>query len=101
MIIAPKQDGSLHRVVNYQAVNSHRPRRTHYAESPWQIASTYLHLVSKLCLMYGMAITVCLSTPKTDTLRLSLLKRVTSSTELHLNAYYVRGTGTRKGLMMS
>ena len=40
MVVTPKPDGSLRRVVDYQTVNSHCPRQTHHTQSPWQIASS-------------------------------------------------------------
>ena len=39
MLITAKHDGSPRCVVDYQPMNEHCPRQTHYTQSPWQIAS--------------------------------------------------------------
>ena len=40
MVVTPKADGSPRRVIDFQPVNSHAPRQTHYNRSPWTIASS-------------------------------------------------------------
>ena len=40
MVITPKADGSPRRVIDFQPVNDHAPRQTHYTRSPWTIAAS-------------------------------------------------------------
>ena len=38
MVCTPKHDGSPRRTVDYNVVNTHCPRQTHFTPSPWQVA---------------------------------------------------------------